>query len=166
MLDIQLSVEPSNLILVNTVLRSDNGEIRGTSQLGLLYIGTVVNKAGFQVEIITGENLIQKISQSIVGSRTIVGFYTNSDNILEVFRTCHYLKMQYPEIKIILGGPLANADSKNLIINSSVDFVGRGDGEFLMLELLQMITSGKNDYHLIDGLIYKENFQIITNIAF
>lgn len=151
------------LILVNIVLRADNGEIRDPSQLGLLYIGTVAFDAGYSVEILTGENLIGKISRSIYDGEALLGFYTNSDNIKEVFRTCHYIKKQFPYVKIILGGPLANADSENLITDSSVDFVGRGDGEFLVLELLKEIASGGNEYHLIDGLTYMESDKILTN---
>lgn len=151
------------LVLANIVLRSENGEIRDPSQLGLLFIGTVSSRAGYSVEIFTGENLIKKISQSICESEALLGFYTNSDNILEVLRTCHYIKILHPHIKTILGGPLANADAENLIIHTSVDFVGRGDGEYLVLDLLNTLASGENAFHQIDGLVYKDNLRVIHN---
>ncbi|MCK5687359.1 radical SAM protein [bacterium] len=85
----------------------------------------------------------------------MVGFYTNSDNIHEVLRLANYAKTISPSVKIILGGPLASVEFRQLILNDDIDFVASGDGEYLTLELLQSLDKCNSDFSHINGLTWK-----------
>ncbi|MGB0455003.1 MAG: B12-binding domain-containing radical SAM protein [Bacteriovoracaceae bacterium] len=161
------------LILVNIVLRTEKGDMKDPAQLGLLYIGTVVEKQGYDVKILTGENLVSSIT-NLVGQKEewrggsspekiLLGFYINSDNEFEVIRTSRLIKELLPEVQIIFGGPLANVNAHKLIQHDSVDFVCQGDGEYLTLELLEKIKDDVYDYEKIDGLTYKKNGKFFKN---
>src|SRR5215469_4897395 len=149
---------PLDLVLVNCVLRSHDGTIQQSGQLGLLYIATLARDHGFHVKILAGDDVTAELSFAAKASSVppLVGFYVNSDNLLEVLRIGRNLKRMAPHLHIILGGPLANAIDLQLAGESCVDFVCRGDGEYLVLELLHHLSTGSPAASEIRGLTYKD----------
>ena len=139
----QYSVKsPPDLILVNFVHREADGSINESPQLGLIYIAMVAKNAGYSVVIVAGDNVLSDILKlSSSSPPRLIGFYVNSDNIIEVKRVTTILRSILPDTHTIAGGPMANVQGIELVADSWFDFASRGDGEYLQgsLEILCLI---------------------------
>lgn len=138
--------------------------------LGLLYVASVLEKAGHEVSI------VDKVINRLVGPawETLNGRL--SETIEEVQRTrpdligmtatlhtsyalelLHLLKDVLPEIRIVLGGPHVTFTADDVLSNyRSVDFVVRGEGEYTMLKLVNALERNQ-DPSGIDGLSYRSD---------
>jgi anaerobic magnesium-protoporphyrin IX monomethyl ester cyclase len=153
-----------SLVLVNPVLRHLSGELQDSPQLGLVFIGTVARNAGYEVTIIAGENVLEKLSSALRSrEKALVGFYANSDNFQEVIRLAKGVKALRPDVHTIVGGPLANIEDPRLIANAAIDFNCRGDGEHLVTELLAHLAWGEPPIASIRGLTHKSEGNVTTN---
>lgn len=136
-------------------------------QLGLLYISTFAKKNNIDSILLHTDTPLSELSNMINQNECyLIGFYCNSDNIHSVLKCCSKLKKHYPKVKIILGGPIATLDYKNLIDNNFVDFVCRGDGEELVSELISTLECTNINLTTINGLSFKDSdAKIIHNPA-
>ena len=108
------------------------------------------------VDFIAGE--IYKRNPDIIGFSTYIW---NRDKTLKV---CETIKLVYPDVKIILGGPEVYFDGQDLMVEHwYIDFIVYGEGEITFKELLESILMGKKDYSYINGLIYRKGDSIIQN---
>lgn len=62
-----------------------------------------------------------------------------------------------------MGGDHATISPQELLVNNDVDFVVRGEGEYTMLELVELLSQSKNNFENVDGLSYKKNGSIVHN---
>jgi len=70
-----------------------------------------------------------------------------------------YIKKEFPNIKIIVGGGVGSA-AELLLRNSGVDVIVVGEGDLTIKELAERIASGRS-YHDIDGIAFKEDDAVI-----
>lgn len=87
-------------------------------------------------------------------------------NLLMALKSAEYLKINYPEIKIVLGGGYVNTELRNLKearIFKLVDYVCLDDGELTLLKLLNHITKG--DTHLKRTFVLQNNKVVFINDA-
>ncbi len=165
-LDRTAATGSTQTLLVNVVTRNYDGSTSDSPQLGLLYIATLLRDQGHPVSVAIGDNLFPRVTDFIASTSSqpaIVGFYANSDNIFEVYRILEFIRKQYPDVRTILGGPLANVSFSTLIERNDVDFVAIGDGEYLMLELIESLNASAADFGRIDGLVWKQDGRAIVN---
>lgn len=148
-----------DLILVNIVYRAHNGLISSMPQLGLLSISTYATLNGIKSTVIHTDSPLAELKTIMTtSSAALIGFYCNSDNITNVLKTARLLKeviANNREIKIVLGGPLADALCNDLMNEPAIDFVCRGDGEVFIVELIRALENKDSDFALIGGLSYK-----------
>ena len=148
---------PPDLILVNFVHREADGSINESPQLGLIYIAMVAKNAGYSVVIVAGDNVLSDILKlSFSSPPRLIGFYVNSDNVIEVKRVTTILKSILPDTHTIAGGPVANVQGIELVAGSWFDFASRGDGEYLVVELMDSLFSDNPSLSEIPGLIFKD----------
>lgn len=137
--------------------------------LGLLYIGAVLEREGFDVEIIPSEvlNLKWKDIEKIVESKKpdIVGVTTTTENRFQSFELVRRAKKVFPSTITVLGGPHVSMAPDDTIRNLPyVDIVVRGEGEKTMVELAKAIMEkGKDSLKKILGISFRENGNIIHN---
>ncbi len=149
------SLQP-DLILVNCVHREITGSISQSPQLGLLYIASTVRQAGYQVALVAGDAVLREITkQCCNGSPFLVGFYVNSDNYQEATRVARLLKARFDWLRTIAGGPVASVQDFSLVNEGAFDFACRGDGEELVVELLNHLAFGSPSLPNILGLTYR-----------
>lgn len=151
--------------------------------LGLLYIGAVLEKAGHEVKIVdcVAQNwknpkklkkgtetifrfdvpetfwprLFSEFNPQLIG---ITNLFATSENIC--LELAQKLKILLPQTKIIIGGTNASARADFFLRQGPIDFVGLGEGEYVLLDLARALEQ-KNDYSNIAGLCYRrsgENF--------
>ena len=130
--------------------------------LGLLSIATYVEQHGFSVQVldIHAEHLNDiDVAKRIAGLRPR---YAGISVLTNTAFTAQYIaricKKSAPQCKVIAGGVHAEILPEEMLANSAIDAVGRGDGEELMLEILR-----ERPYPEILGLSYRNGNRVVHN---
>jgi anaerobic magnesium-protoporphyrin IX monomethyl ester cyclase len=132
--------------------------------LGILSIASHCREQEFSVEVLDvhagrlGEedvlNFVKEKQPRCVGISVLTNMSIPAHYIAKL------CKKAAPNCVIIAGGVHAESMPEAMLSNSAIDAVGRGDGEDLMLEILQ----GKS-FSDIRGLSYREGLKVVNNIA-
>ena len=91
-----------------------------------------------------------------------VGMTTYADNIRNVYKLSNAIKAEFPDKKIILGGPQASFQDEKILHECMCDIIIRNEGETKIVEILNCLNHNiplKN----IKGISYKEGNTIIRN---
>jgi len=135
--------------------------------LGLCYIGSMLEKADIDIEIydfcLTDLDVGEQAQQIIRGQPKLVGFYVTTMAFTTALSIADKIKQISPTIKTIFGGPHVTALPDLAMQNLAVDFVGRGEGEYLMLDLVKVLAAGDDDFSNILGLSWRRNGATIHN---
>jgi len=131
--------------------------------LGLVHIGSVLEKAGHQVKIIDAE--AEGLSDDIIRKRIMkfqpefCGIHTNTWTFKSVKKLAKQIKNWFQNIKIILGGPhLVNFGELSLKECSSIDYGVVGEGEETIVDLLNNLENPQK----VKGIIYRDGKVIKT----
>lgn len=131
--------------------------------VGLLSIGSFLKHNGYNViltEIL--KNNVEKIDKFVDNNTLCVCFGVKTNQIDAALKISHYIKLKYPNIKIIWGGVHCNLHAKQVIENENIDIVVFGDGEYTLFEIANALKKGKS-LKDIKGCCYKKNSKIIFN---
>ena len=134
--------------------------------LGLGYLMSIAKKMGFKYEfydeehhskIFTLDKLVMKFNPDIL----VVSFMT--PQYYDVLKIIKKFKKQFPEAKIIVGGPHSSSlPEQTLKEIKEIDFLCKGEGEKTFEEFLNYL-SGNMKLDKIDGLFYRRKDMIIAN---
>lgn len=114
----------------------------------------------FDAEIHDIRQVVYYLSQS---KPDIIGFSCFCWSINKVLETARVVKMLFPHIKIILGGPeVGPVATKYLEENRFIDVVVKGEGEVTFAELLKHYT-GRGRLEEINGISYRVDGQVLEN---
>lgn len=93
----------------------------------------------------------------------VVGFSCYIWNIEQTLQVIELLRKVMPSVKIVLGGPEVSYDTKTWFERADeIDFIVVGEGEETFKHFLEELT-GEQKYHLIFGLSYRKQDEIIIN---
>jgi anaerobic magnesium-protoporphyrin IX monomethyl ester cyclase len=95
----------------------------------------------------------------------VAGISVISVKVPSALRLASLCKKIDKNIVVVMGGDHATIASEELLANDDVDFVVRGEGEYTMLELVEYLEKGKNNFERIEGLSYKKDGSFIHNKA-
>lgn len=91
----------------------------------------------------------------------IIGFsciYTFQKEIF--FDLCNYVKDEFPEIPLFVGGNAAICEPEEFLKKSKVDYIILGEGELRIEKLLCNLSNGKNPVDGMEGVAYRKNDEI------
>lgn len=134
--------------------------------LGLLSIAAYLRQAGHELFIHdclgpkapTGNKANARIILDYYPD--LVGFSATTSGFLDGYDLATMIKKARPQIKTVFGGVHISSMGSSLLANyDNIDFLCLGEGEATLEEL----ASGK-DIHQIDGLIWKDHGQPVTNL--
>lgn len=127
--------------------------------LGLAYVGAAIREAGYSVKIddigpteTRLAELAQFIRNESVWAVGISSFIANHGNGM---RTASYLKAEFPDLFVFMGGPQATYIYEEVLASGVIDVVVRFEGEITAPLLLGAHRSGANLAD-IDGLAYRD----------
>lgn len=130
--------------------------------LGLLYVGTVLSKNGYKVKII--DCAVQSFPQDEIIKRLkylnpeIVGMSTYNECWKSQILLVKLIKSILPNTKIVAGGAFATFSYKDILNSTETDFVIRGEGEYPMLELCNiLLKKTTNNLNCVKGLVFKKD---------
>lgn len=135
--------------------------------LGLAYIAGVLESRGYEVAIIDG-NAEQLPVEEIV--KKIIEFKAEAFGITAVTPTIHLaaqiacgVKKEKDSIFTIIGGIHATVLPEETLKDClDFDFLVRGEGEFVIAELLNALNNNL-PLHAIRGLVYRQENNIVIN---
>jgi radical SAM superfamily enzyme YgiQ (UPF0313 family) len=137
--------------------------------LGLVYLGSYIDKAGYNVRIIdmnfrkqdAYERLDEALAEfkpDVVGISIISYFAFN-----EVCKLLRKLRAQ-TKSKIMVGGTSPSMFPKRMLLeNDEIDFLVFGEGENTFVELLGVLSQDSNRFSSIKGLAYRDGRRVIVN---
>ena len=154
----------------------------GNLPIGLMYIAAVLQKSGYQVEILDAfmgagsvfqedneiinvglpaeliKQEIEKRRPEIVG---VAGPFTSQ--IGNALKISNLTKQVNPKILTVVGGPHVTLVPQEFLEEAkSVDIAVMGEGEYAMLEIIQTFE-GKNNLSEVLGIAYRQKNEIIVN---
>jgi len=139
-------------------------EVKSLPPLGILYIAAFLKKQSrHQVDVIdlNTSNAEIKLEDIIPKNKPdMVGIYTSTFNLLDVFLTARKIKEINPGTHINLGGPHVNIYPQETMSNPNVDSIVAGEGEITFTELADAIGD-KTDLSGVNGIFYRAEGKII-----
>ena len=133
--------------------------------MGLLYVGSVLKKQGYDVRIyhISRKDVDVTCKQILERRPLFVGFSCFTGPVVkETVVAMRKLKALKPEIKIIWGGIHPSLVPNQCLEESAVDFVCVGEGEVTVVEFAEKMQDF-GDLVSVKGIGFKENGNIIIN---
>lgn len=132
--------------------------------MGILYIGTVLRNAGYNVQIIDSfpahyESAIRRITYfqpDLIGISVLTTGYSIAS------RYTSLLKQQNPNALFCWGGVHASSLPEEVLKEQDIDFVVIGEGEETMLEVCNNLSEGKG-LEGIKGIAFKKKGKILNN---
>jgi len=135
--------------------------------LGLAYLASVVERAGFRTYIVDMnpvqmhckdvELILRKFRPSVLA----ISFMTNQFGA--AMRIAREAKASFPKIPVIVGGNHVSALAREVLSCPEIDFVAIGEGEGIFLEWLQRWFGGDHHWEDLLGLGYKSNGAVVLN---
>lgn len=153
---------------INTRLPESLNKVQGVlPPLGIAYIASVLEKAGYEVKIldVTALNLTtQEVCLKIKDEAPeIVGITAMTSSIRGTLEAAKLAK-DFGAITVI-GGPHMAIYPEETLSYDFVDYGIIGEGEYPMLELVEAIE-GRQPIQNIKGLVYKEDGKVRINEAY
>lgn len=96
-------------------------------------------------------NNIDEFNPDVVGFSIIA-----ARDIYNTIRVIKQVRQKYPKLILIAGGQAATFYDE-LLIESGIDFVVRGEGELTLKELIEAIANDATDFSAIQGISYNLN---------
>jgi radical SAM superfamily enzyme YgiQ (UPF0313 family) len=136
----------------------------GDPPLGLAFLAAyIMQNTDHKVEIIDTtfhHSFNQIISRLKSRKYDLIGIYSNTVFINDVFRIAEISKKLNPEIPIIIGGPYATVLPYETLKNKYVDAIVIGEGECTLCELLEQDLN----FDDVKGIWFKRNAEIKINL--
>lgn len=116
--------------------------------LGLAYVAAVLEKDGFQVEVL--DNYLQETPLDQLKQRfkelkpELVGISCSSLTYERSVETAKAVKEVLPDCKVVVGGPHPSYMPETMLQHAEVDFVVVGEGEMAMQKLARAILEKKD----------------------
>lgn len=132
--------------------------------LGIAYLVSVLNKAGYDAYLNDGAGISQKqmMDKARKINPDVVGITMNTTNRFEALDLAREIKNTL-KIPIILGGPHPSLLPEQLLKNYKyIDLIIRNEGENTIVPVIQAIE-GKKKLKDIKGISYREGDKIIHN---
>lgn len=138
--------------------------------LGISYIASYLRKNGRDCEVIDGlsqsefNDKDKIVNYILTNNFKIVGFSVNTIAFETALYIANNIKKYNKDIITVFGGHHSTYMHEDILVkNNCVDFVVRGEGEKVFLELVNAINGDKR-FELINGISYRDkNASIVIN---
>jgi radical SAM superfamily enzyme YgiQ (UPF0313 family) len=146
-----------------------NGRIKGASSwppLGILYMATMLNKNKVESTILDQPAMGFSINETVEWVKhedpDILGFSGLSMSGRTAALTSMEVKKWNPDITVVFGGLYASFNSERILSKyPSVDIVVRGEGEHVVLEIVDALRSGGN-LKEIKGITFRDDTKFVS----
>lgn len=135
--------------------------------LGLISIGGYLKMHGYNVKIIDLFTNHMKKAEFLktleIMKPDMIGISTYTENFNAVIQLTKLIKSNCNNCIVVLGGAHVTFLPDEAIQYESVDYISRGEGEMMFVELLESLNYGTLSINDILGLSYKSGGKVIHN---
>jgi anaerobic magnesium-protoporphyrin IX monomethyl ester cyclase len=104
------------------------------------------------------KNRVASIKPDVIAVTATANYYVH-----ETIKLINFIKLTFPEVFIVLGGPDATNDYKVYFEKSrAIDIIVIGEGEIVFKNLVESLTKGKG-WKDLKGIAYRDGQEIIRN---
>ena len=151
------------ILLLNTLpeinyWKNNNNQRFVGMPLGLLSLGTALEKAGYSVKVIdpvARQNYLEEIEKAVCDGILWVGITTMTNGVASALEMSRFIKEIRGEVPICWGGVHPTLFIESVLKEPSVDYAAWGEGERLVIELSEVIN-GSRPANGVQGLSYKK----------
>ncbi|MFH1829516.1 MAG: RiPP maturation radical SAM C-methyltransferase [Pseudomonadota bacterium] len=122
---------------------------------------------GAKSHLIDLKHALKRIYEEVDWAKyDVVGFTTSYRQIFTSLIIAKWIKRDYPEVRIILGGRLVSGAQGHSIIKlfPQIDYCVDGEGEIALVSLLDEMRHANADFEAkVPGLIYRKEEEIYAN---
>lgn len=133
--------------------------------LNLAYLAGCLRQAGCPVEILDAEVLGCSANQVVKFIRKtqpdIVGLSAVTANFPVALKLARKVKQLKNPPQIVIGGCHVSARPAGITNHPEIDLAVIGEGEATLLELVQQLSQGKNNWQSIRGLAFRQGKQLV-----
>lgn len=133
--------------------------------LPLLYVGTVLKEAGFEVDIIDAQ--AQRVSAVELKDKSrsydVLFLISATMSYKEDAELLKYLKSQNPDLITIVFGAHPTFLPDQALKEEGVDLIVRHEAEFVVRDLLLALKAGKGEWKKVPGIGFKEDNRAVFN---
>ncbi|MDP7371923.1 MAG: radical SAM protein [Nitrospinota bacterium] len=160
-------IHPCDVLLINPPWVSKTHNIRSGMKhamppLSILSIAAYIRTSGYSVQIldIHVERLLGHETREAIrrANPKWVGITVLTATSVPAHKIARIAKEACPGCRVVFGGVHAEAVQEETLANSAVDFVVRGDGEEIFLELI-----GSQEPESVRGVSYSNGTSIVQN---
>ena len=133
--------------------------------LGILSIGTLLEKQGYRVKLIdflVEDNPLDILDKELNDNVLCVGVSVMTPQIPSALKISETIRNYNKNISIVWGGIHPTLFPEQVIDNSLIDFLIKGEGEISFPKLLEFFKS-EDELENISGLVYKKDNKIFQN---
>ncbi len=109
--------------------------------LGLGYLASVLREAGHRVRIFDLQVERHDMLDQEISKCDLVGITSESNKIFRALDIANRARQQ--KKKVVMGGYHATFQDREILLESPVDYIVKGEGEYTFLELVRNLESGK-----------------------
>ncbi len=128
-------------------------------RMGLLSIGTVLKKNGYDVRILDGVlgkiDLAAELDRIDPEKTLFVGISAMTVQIPSALKAAEIIRRKYPGLPLVWGGMHPTLFPEQTCADPFVDVVGIGEGEYTCSELAEVFT-GRKDIATVKGIMFKD----------
>lgn len=133
--------------------------------IGIAYLGAFLKKNCVEVRIFDegiekGYDrlfyIINEFNPDLIGVTIFSYCYGYARNLIKIIKA-------NSSAPLVLGGPHISTVRKEILLNTDAEFAIKNEGEYSLLELLNEVIKEKRDFSRIEGLIWRNNGEIIEN---
>src|SRR5262245_58111792 len=137
----------------------------GLQPLGVLYIGALLRREGFDVSVldadINGLTIAETVERVTATNPDLVGISLMTPQMVSALALCAALKHARPGLPIVLGGAHIDASKDDIFsMATTMDFAIHGEGEMPMLECCQKLR----DHGIKQGHGYSNLFELLRDV--
>ena len=145
------------------LIQPENDVLTWGIPLGLLHVGTILDKEGYPVVIIDAPRQpdYRELIAREIENTLIIGITCLTSEVTSAIEISDYIK-SISEVPIIWGGWHPTLFPEQVCADKSVDFVCLGEGDYTMLELVKALESSASPGN-IGGLAHKDGHRVVVN---
>ncbi|MBI2822523.1 MAG: cobalamin B12-binding domain-containing protein, partial [Acidobacteria bacterium] len=137
----------------------------GLQPLGVLYIGALLRREGFDVSAhdadINGLTIAETVQRVFSTDPDLVGISLMTPQLLSALALCAALKHARPGLPIVLGGAHIDASKDDIFsMATTMDFAIQGEGELAILECCQKLR----DHGVRQGYAYSNLHKLLREV--
>ncbi|GFI55733.1 anaerobic magnesium-protoporphyrin IX monomethyl ester cyclase [Clostridiales bacterium] len=149
--------------MINKVALAVITEKNNQEELGICYIGALLQKHNYLVTLFSNNNVTIIKERLEKYQPDFVGFCVYDKTYIQTINLCKEMKKKFPKLVIVLGGRKASDSSEEILKECDVvDYVITGEGEYAMLNLINNLNS-KTPINDLPNLTYRSNGAVIRN---